>query len=116
MKNILLICFLLLGSSLIAQEFGTNDAEIISKPFVNKVGKASKFEEYYLKVGKKEYFIKFCESNASRKTIKNFMGKKIHVSYKLTEGNWDICKDDPSYAQSRVGKYVLVRKLFILKD
>lgn len=116
MKKLIFLFSLLVSASTYAQEFGTNDAEIISKPFVNKVGKSSKFEEYYLKVGNKEYFIKFCESNASRKTIKNFMGKKIHVSYKLTEGNWDICKDDPEYAQSRIGKYVVVRKLFVLKD
>lgn len=116
MKKLVFFFFVFASVTLFAQEFGTNDAAIISKPFVNKVGEASKFMEYYLQVGKETYFIKFCESNCNRKTIQQYMDKKIHVSYKLTEGSWDICKDDPEYAQSRIGKYVVIRKLVVIKD
>lgn len=111
MKKILILLLVLCSFYSTSQEFSSDKATIVKEQFINKGGKATNQVVYYHKDGKEQYFIKFCESNLTRKSVDKFIDEKFHVAYKLTEGLWDICEDDPAYAQSRTGKYVVIRKI-----
>lgn len=93
---------------------------IVKKPFVNKAGEASKFKEYYFRTSVQDYFIKFCESEISKRNLENHLSKipdtgldgakAITAEITVKEGEWDICNEDHP-AQSRIGYYVVIHRL-----
>ena len=92
----------------------TLNGQIVKKEFINKAGKGSGFYEYYLRCSIQDYFIKFCESDITKKDIDalnlgEFDG--ISVEAEILEGTWDICPNDPQEMQSRIGKYVVIYKV-----
>lgn len=84
--------------------------QLIEKEFINKGGKVTEYKELYLRCSIQDYFIKICESNVDAKTLRKYINKSISVEMEIKEGNWDICTDDPAYAQSRGGTYVVIKK------
>lgn len=92
----------------------TLNGQIVKKEFINKAGKGSGFYEYYLRCSIQDYFIKFCESDITKKDIDalnlgEFDG--ISVEAEILDGTWDICPEDPQEMQSRIGKYVVIYKI-----
>lgn len=86
--------------------------ELIEKPFVNKRGISTDYMELYLRCSIQDYFIKLCHSNVDAKTLRKYLNKSISVEMEIRDdGMWDICTDDPSYAQSRTGAYVVIKKI-----
>lgn len=86
--------------------------QLIEKEFVNKGGKVTKYKELYLRCSIQDYFIKICESNVDAKTLRKYLNKSISVEMEIRDdGMWDICTDDPAYAQSRIGTYVVIKKI-----
>lgn len=86
--------------------------QLIEKEFVNKGGKVTEYKELYLRCSIQDYFIKLCESNVDVKTLRKYLNKSISVEIEIRDdGMWDICTDDPAYAQSRTGAYVVIKKI-----
>lgn len=89
----------------------TLNGQIVKKEFVNKAGKSSGFYEYYLRCSIQDYFIKFCESDITKKDIDALnLGEfdTITVDAEIINGDWDICPNDPQEMQSRIGNYVVI--------
>ncbi len=85
--------------------------QLIEKDFINKGGHLTEYKELYLRCSIQDYFIKICESNVDAKTLRKYIDKGINVEMEIKEGSWDICSDDPAYAQSRIGTYVVIKKI-----
>lgn len=85
--------------------------QLIEKVFINKGGKVAEYKEMYLRCSIQDYFIKICESNVDAKKLRKYINKSISVEMEIKKGNWDICTDDPAYAQSRGGTYVVIKKI-----
>ena len=74
---------------------------IVKKAFVNKIGKAGDFKEFYFRASIQDYFIKFCESKVGKKELENYINKEkgndILIDKPITleveivnDGLWDI--------------------------
>lgn len=85
--------------------------QIIEKPFINKIGSASDRTELYLRCSMDDFFIKFCESDVTMDDIQKYVNAPIMVDVEIKDGNWDICPEDPDYAQSRVGAYAVIHEI-----
>jgi hypothetical protein len=108
------ILFLFFYVSAAAQEKtpgSTLKCQLVEKAFVNKGGKTQGFTELYLRCSVQDYFIKLCESAVTKEELINYLDKGIEVEAEIKEGSWDICRNDPRYAQSRIGKYVVINKI-----
>ncbi len=92
-------------------------APIVKKPFINKVGKASDFDEYYVQRSIQDYFIKFCESSITKEDLEKALDaqddmiKTLTIQAEIREGEWDVCPDDPEHMQSRIGEYIVIHKI-----
>jgi len=89
-------------------------AEIVVHEFIDKRGNKTEIAEYYLRCSVQDYFIKFCECEVSRNEIlkyyhDNRLTNPIAVEADIRNGAWDICDD--SDAQSRTGKYVVIKSI-----
>lgn len=84
---------------------------LMEKEFVNKGGKITDYKELYLQCSIQDYFIKICESNVTLEDLKPYINSGIKVKMEIKEGMWDHCSDDPAYAQSRTGTYVVIKKI-----
>lgn len=84
---------------------------LIEKEFVNKGGKITEYKELYLQCSIQDYFIKICESNVTLEDLKPYINSGIKVKMKIKDGMWDHCNDDPAYAQSRMGTYVIITEI-----
>lgn len=88
-------------------------APIIEKPFYNKVGQRMDHTEFYVQQSQQDFFIKFCESNVTRKQLEAALNqidspiKTLTMKVEFREGNWDSCGDYE--LQSRVGRYVVLQ-------
>lgn len=92
-------------------------APIVKKPFINKVGKASGFDEYYVQRSIQDYFIKFCESSVTKEDLEKALDaqddmiKTLTIQAEIREGEWDVCTGDPEHMQSRIGEYIVIHKI-----
>lgn len=84
---------------------------LIEKAFVNKGGKITDYKELYLQCSIQDYFIKICESNVTLEELKPFINSGIKIKMEIKEGMWDHCSNDPAYAQSRMGTYVVIKEI-----
>ena len=84
---------------------------LVEKTFVNKGGKITDYTELYLQCSVQDYFIKLCESKVKLDGLKKYINKGITVDMEIKDGFWDHCSDDPAYAQSRIGTYVVINKI-----
>lgn len=119
MRTIIISAFMLsIAGYSFGQEKTTSDdktetlnCQVVTKPFINKIGKTTEHKELYLRCSIQDYFIKLCESDVAEDEIRAFIDKGISVEAEIVEGNWDICPDDPDHTQSRTGKYVVIKKI-----
>lgn len=86
--------------------------EIVEHQFIKKNGEPADFTELYFRASVQDYFIKFCESSVSLNELKPFVDKVVTIEAEIKNGHWDICPGDEQEAQSRVGYYIVVKKLF----
>jgi len=89
-------------------------AEIVVHQFIDKRGNLTEISEYYLRCSIQDYFIKFCECEVPRNEILKYyqvnrFSNPITVEAEIRSGVWDICDD--SEAQSRTGKYVVIKSI-----
>lgn len=84
---------------------------LVEKSFINKGGKMGDFTELYLQCSVQDYFIKICAGEVTTDELRKYLNQGITVDMEIKEGLWDICNDDPAYAQSRMGTYVVIHKI-----
>ena len=84
---------------------------LIEKEFVNKKMKASGYKEYYLRCSVQDYFIKFCESSVTKKTLEPLLNQGIGVDMEIFQGEWDSCPSDSFPVQSRTGYYAVIKNV-----
>lgn len=84
---------------------------LVEKEFVNKGGKITEYKELYLQCSIQDYFIKICESNVTLEELKPYINSGIKIKMEIKDGMWDHCSDDPAYAQSRMGTYVVIKEI-----
>ena len=84
---------------------------IVEKDFIKKNGQPSGFSELYFRASIQDYFIKFCESDITRTDLNPLIGEAVTVKAEVIKGNWDICPNDPQEMQSRIGYYLVIKKL-----
>ncbi len=85
--------------------------QIVEKDFIIKNGVSAGFTELYFRASVQDYFIKFCESNITKKELEPFIDKVVTVHAEIRDGDWDICEDDPAEMQSRIGAYLIIKEL-----
>jgi len=86
--------------------------KIISKTFINKGGKEiSTIHDLYFETDKETYFIKFMASNISYEEALDLLDQPIEIEGELKDGLWDIPDEDPAYAQSRGGIYLVIHNV-----
>jgi hypothetical protein len=79
---------------------------LIQKKSYNKAGRELPgLGDYYLKIKKKEYFIKVSESTIDSEELKSLLGQKTKYEVIFSDGLWDT--DDPN-VQSRIGEYIVI--------
>ena len=89
---------------------------VVEKAFVKKNGQVTDHKEYYLQRSIQDYFIKFCESNITRKELEAHLQnidseiKTMKVEVEFREGEWDNC-DEEHEVQSRRGEYAIIIKI-----
>lgn len=87
------------------------NCQLIEKEFVNKGGKMPGFKELYLRCSVQDYFIKFCESNVTKKDLEPYINKGISVEVEVKDGMWDHCSENLAEVQSRMGPYIIIKKI-----
>ncbi len=85
--------------------------QLVEKEFVNKAGKTTGLQEFYLRCSIQDYFIKLCESEVQKEDLVPFLNKGIKVRATVIDGEWDICPDADQELQSRIGKYVVIHEI-----
>ena len=92
-------------------------APLVKKAFVNKGGKTSDFQEWYIRLSSADYFIKFCESKVSKAELEKEIEPQaeemiisLSLEIEIREGEWDIC-DETEMIQSRVGEYAVIHRI-----
>jgi hypothetical protein len=122
MKSILVL-FAIIGSffpNLTAMQ--TNDhingdtlvltGRIVKESMENKKGtKMEDAQDYYFSTTSGSFFIKTAGSKFSIKDLDALVLKEITVKCVKKFGNIDIESTDPSYAQTRVGEYILILEI-----
>ena len=89
------------------------EGKIIKVSFKNKKDAASKtVDEYRFKMGKKEYFIKYCEGKIKQEDLIPYVGKKLKIQGEFKTGLFDVCPgDNQQDVQSRAGEYAVIFSL-----
>ena len=87
------------------------NCQLIEKEFVNKGGKIAVFKELYLRCSVQDYFIKLCEGNLTHEELEPFIGKGISVEVEIKDGLWDHCNENEAHVQSRMGPYIIIKKI-----
>jgi hypothetical protein len=68
--------------------------------------------DYYFSDGKDSYFIKRVEGGKFNfADLNKLAGKEMTIRAIKKFGNWDIDSEDPSYAQTRMGEYILILEI-----
>jgi hypothetical protein len=90
----------------------TMKGKIIAKTFVNKGGKEiSTIKDLYFETGGETYFIKFMDSDITYEEATALLDQPIEIEGEIRDGLWDISDEDPAYAQSRGGLYLVIKKI-----
>ena len=95
---------------------------IIRRPTKDKRGRPTGLEEFYLRASVQDYYIKFCESEVSKESFLLHLGEEpineqiglppvMSLEVEICDGNWDICPDDPPEAASRIGTYIVIKRI-----
>lgn len=86
--------------------------KIISQTFVNKGGKEiSTIKDLYFETEDETYFIKFIASNITFEEGLELLDQPVEIEGEIRDGMWDIPDEDPAYAQSRGGLYLVIFKI-----
>ena len=89
----------------------TTKCLLIEKEFTNKGGKVTEYKELYLRCSIQDYFIKICEGNVTAEQLRPYIDSGIEVEMEIKDGMLDHCDENPAYAQSRTGTYVVLKKI-----
>ena len=92
----------------------TLTGQIVKKTHVNKACKTFYYYDLYLRCSVQDYFIKFCESSVTKAQIEALnLGEfgNISIEGEIKEGDLDICPNDSTDVQSRIGHYVVIYKI-----
>lgn len=114
MKNAATIIILLLSFSCKNTSeinLQTTTCQLIEKDFTHKGGEFTEAKELYLHYSNQDYFIKICESNVTDQELRAYLNSDIKVEMAIKEGLLDHCEAIPEYAQSRIGTYVVIKKI-----
>jgi len=65
-------------------------------------------QDYYFVTANRSYFIKTAVGEYSNTELEKYVGKLVTVNCMSYYGTWDIASDDPSYAATRMGDYILI--------
>lgn len=85
---------------------------IVKEDMKNKKGqKLEGVQDLYFTSGNNSYFIKIAGGKFLRSNLENFGDKEITIKAIKKFGNVDIDSDDPSYAQTRVGEYIIILEI-----
>ena len=89
---------------------------LVEKEFIKKNNQPAGFKELYLRLSINDYFIKFCESSVTTDDVKAYYNpaeefNSITVEIEIRNGEWDICPGDPEEMQSRIGEYVIIKRI-----
>jgi hypothetical protein len=89
----------------------TTSCQLVEKAFTNKGGKVTAHKELYLRCSIQDYFIKICESSVTAEQLRPYINTGIEVEMEIKNGMLDHCNDDPAYAQSRTGTYIIIKRI-----
>jgi len=90
----------------------TLKGKIIRENMENKKGqKLEGVQDFYFSSSSDSYFVKIAGSKYSRKELEAFENKEVTIKCIKKFGNIDIDSNDPSYAQTRVGEYILILEI-----
>lgn len=89
----------------------TTSCQLIEKEFTNKAGKSTGIKELYLRCSIQDYFIKICESDITSEQLKPYLNNGIEVEMEIKEGLYDNCHTTTEQVQSRIGTYVIIKKI-----
>lgn len=91
----------------------TLKGKIVKESMENKKGqKLEGVQDYYFASGNKSYFIKTVVGNFSKQDLDKIgFTKEITIQCILKTGTWDIGPDDPSYAATRTGEYIIILEI-----
>lgn len=91
----------------------TMKGKIISETFVNKGGKEiSTIHDLFFETDQGTYFIKFMDSNISYEEAAALINQSVTIEGEIRDGFWDVPDDNPQYAQSRTGPYLVINKIY----
>lgn len=91
----------------------TMKGKIISETFVNKGGKEiSTIHDLFFETDQNTYFIKFMDSNISYEEAAALINQSVTIEGEIRDGFWDVPDDNPQYAQSRTGPYLVISKIY----
>lgn len=119
----LLVVFMLIGLSItkinamnpnhhINGDTLTLKGKIVLESMENKKGqKLEGLRDFYFSSTTDSYFVKIAGSKYSRKELEAFENKEVTIRCIKKSGNIDIDSEDPSYAQTRVGEYILILEI-----
>lgn len=120
LKNLLILIISLSAINLFAMK--SNDhingdtlvlkGRIVKEDMENKKGqKLEGVQDLYFSTGTNSYFIKLAGGNFLRTDLEKYGNKEITIKAIKKFGNVDIDSDDPSYAQTRVGEYIVILEI-----
>jgi hypothetical protein len=85
---------------------------IVKENMENKKGqKLEGVEDLYFSTGTNSYFIKLTSGKFSPTDLEKYGTKEITIRAIKKFGNIDIESEDPSYAQTRVGEYIVILEI-----
>ena len=99
------------GKTMALSDSKTTTCQLIEKQFTNKGGKVTDYKELYLRCSIQDYFIKICAGNITAEQLKPYINSGIEVEMEIKEGMLDHCNANLAYTQSRVGTYVVIKKI-----
>src|SRR5687767_8772073 len=117
------VLLIILGLSVIKiNAMNTNDhingdtltlkGRIVKESMENKKGqKMEDVQDYYFSTSSGSFFIKTVGSKFSKDDLEALVLKEITVKCIKKFGNIDIGPEDPSYAATRVGEYILILEI-----
>lgn len=90
---------------------GFVNCQLIEKEFSNQAGHKTQQMEWYLRCSIQDYFIKLCESAIEERDLEPYLNKGISVKMEIREGEWDSCSKEDLLSQSRIGTYVIIKRI-----
>lgn len=90
----------------------TLKGKIVKEDMINKKGhKQEGMQDLYFSTSTDSYIIKLIGGKFLKKDLEAYGDKELTIKAIKKFGNIDVDSDDPSYAQTRVGEYILILEI-----